>query len=301
MKILESLRTAWNDDFTQELLTRPTSAPLKVIFPYDYRLKTYSGEEYKLISASKLITNQDVEDVLKLVKEGHSHLNPMKMSKKRCILISSILGINVSALALVIAINIITGGFPPLFILILIFVLGMILSFAIQIFLGKHWLKLDLKRTDDMIYNIEKALDFHNRKLFNRLGYDWQLSEHGAYLSLNVTLHRMHGANSKGKLLMNNPLDGQDLSVIREESTMRVSGDTTALNSEVRNVGTTTGRMTGVIEEEEGDIEEESEEEEEKENTVDVEIKEERRSDDGGRGNWDDFGDVLMSTDRKFQ
>lgn len=293
MNIIENLRTAWNDDFTQELRTRPTSAPLKVIFPFDFKLKTYSGEEYKLVSTSKLITNDDIDAVLKLVKEGHSHLNPVKISKKRCILISAIAGINASAMLLTIAINLATGSFPPIALLILIFLAAMVLSFGIQVFLGKRWLKQDRKRTDDMTYNIEKAIDYHNRKLFNRLGYHWQLSEHGAYLSLNVTLHRMHGANSKGKLLMGDPLDGQDLSVIREESTIRVSGDTTALNSEVRNVGTTTGRMTGVIE----DVEEESGEEDSEEEKR----PEEKDGDDGGRGNWDDFGDVLMSTDRKFQ
>lgn len=305
MKLIESLKAAWNDNFNQELESIPQSSPLKIVFPFDFKLKTYSSKNFKDFSTSKLISNDDVDTVLKLVKEGHSHLNPMNIKLKRCVLISEIITINILTLVLILLFSFFKNSYPSILLLIIIFVFALFLTFTIQIIMGNYWKKLDRKRTDDMVYNVEKALDFHNRKMFNRLGYAWQLSEHGAFISLSLTLHRLHGANSAGKLLMGPIAGEEDLSVIREESTLR-SSNTTALNSEVRKVGVTTGRMTGAIKEVD-DIEEQDDEEEEKEVEDDVGFKAEEKKldgdingDDGGRGNWDDFGDVLMSTDRKF-
>lgn len=294
-KVFEALKSSWNDEFNEELKKRPKSSPLKIIFPFDHHLKNYSCSDFKALSTSKLISNQDVDEVLKLVNEGQKHLLPMSITLKRCILISIIIGINFSILSFLFLLYSFKGNLPPIPLLIIIFMIGVILSFLSQILLGNFWKTSNRRKNEDMIYNVEQALVFHNNKLFNKLGYDWKLSENGAYISLNLSLHRVHGANSNGKLLMDGPIGHEDLSVIREESTIRTEG--TNLNTEVRNVGETTIRMTEVIDEEEIKSEDEEKKEkngnfiEEKEKVVEVSVK----------GNWDDFGDVLMSTDRKFK
>jgi hypothetical protein len=104
-------------------------------------------------------------------------------------------------------------------------ILGIILSVGLTIFihilLGRKFLLRDNKAIKNRNFELEKALNYQNQKLFNRLGYSWELSEMGSYLKLNLSLRRVHTSTVKNLKHSSSNKDLEDLSVIREESTTR--------------------------------------------------------------------------------
>ena len=81
----------------------------------------------------------------------------------------------------------------------------------------------DTKSIKKRNFELEKALNYQNSKLFHRLGYSWELSPLGSYLKLNLSLRRVHTSTVKNIKNLKGNKDLEDLSVIREESTNRMA------------------------------------------------------------------------------
>lgn len=174
-------------------------------------------------------------------------------------------------------------------------------------------------------FELEKALNYQNSKLFHRLGYSWELSEFGSYLKLNLSLRRVHSSTAKTLKGHKGNADLEDLSVIREESTNRQqTTDKGYANMDDETSTIRTNRITAadmvIYEEDEKSMDdshldsqstkfEEEPEEEKDQQPQDLktqlklnlgDVKTKPSAGNGDEENWDDFGDVLMSTDRKF-
>ena len=301
------LKAAWFTGFSQELARRPRSSPLEIIFYYSPRLGSFSTAEYKDFSTSKLVTEQDITGVMMTLREATEGMDPATQCSKRCLSTSTIILVNLIGLLVVILKKVMTGELMPIANILIILSLCFVFSILLQAALGRYFSNKESEMMLRWKDNIQRALDYHNKRLFSRLGYTWEMSEKGSYVILTVSLSRVQGnlgrSEAKGA-------DGQEieLSVINEESTYRGSvGATTTLRTG-RNVGsvvtTNTSRQTKDRIEELGSEEEEGEEEKQSDKKatsgVNGGLDESGAEGDTARSKWDDFGDVLMSTERKF-
>ena len=231
MKILNSVKAAWSDEYTEELNNLPKSSPLCIIFPFRQNRGNFSSENYHKFSTSKLVTKDDIAETMIMLKEAHGGLEPTSPGFKKCLLACSVIGANTIIFGFLLLaglhqIKLPGGKMKTVFEVQLVpLILGIILSVGLTIFihilLGRKFLLRDNKAIKNRNFELEKALNYQNQKLFNRLGYSWELSEMGSYLKLNLSLRRVHTSTVKNLKHSSSNKDLEDLSVIREESTTR--------------------------------------------------------------------------------
>lgn len=329
-KVCNSIKAAWDDEYMEELESAPKSNPLSIIFPFRENLENFSSENYHKFSTSKLITKEDIADTMLMLKEAHGGLQPTSPSAKKCLLFCSLLGVNSVIFCMLLMTGMHKEKVSPhqeektvldvsILAVVICVLLAIGLSILVQVVMGRKFLLSDTLAIKKRNFELEKVLNYQNGKLFNRLGYSWELSPLGSYIKLNLNLHRVHSSTAQNLKNFSGNTDLEDLSVIREESTSRQQPTTekTYLPGGENEETTTirTNRITGDLNEVIAEDEEESKDTEstklgEEETQEDLkarlrlnigEVKKGAQTDiEGGDDNWDDFGDVLMSTNRKF-
>lgn len=177
------------------------------------------------------MTKDDISQTMLMAKEAHGGLEPTSPGIKKCILMSAIIGINSVIFGFLVLAGLHKNKLPggkvktvlqlSIVALVICFFLSIGLTIFIQIYIGRKFMLKDDQAIKMRNFELEKALNYQNSKLFHRLGYSWELSEFGSYLKLNLSLRRVHSSTAKTLKSHKGNADLEDLSVIREESTNR--------------------------------------------------------------------------------